>query len=218
MKISYSAKKMLFLVLISSFCLGGGSSGALFPEPQTQKVLDWGIVIRAYNSFINCPSQENAKAFLAVLPEDKPAKEIGNAELSLRDIFSSDNLPIFFGEANAGERTSVEACLRLLNISDGFYLETILATLGGIVRNHPRLFLEVLFHYEDMSFFKRDGFPVSFIGTGYNVHPKAAIYMLEKRIEALENIKDPKYEKIKTACIHDLRQAIFDLNVLIKAT
>jgi hypothetical protein len=203
-----SAKKMPLLILLPLLFLGGDRPGASFLDMQATRVLDWKTVEKAYGGFVNCPSQENAKALLAALPQDKTDKMIGNAEHALGLIFSSENFPILYGEAIAGERTSVEIYFRLLNVSDGFGLELVLSTLGDIARNYPHLFLEILSQYQDIESIKTQGLPVSFVGGGYDVHPRAAIYIQEKRIEALENVNDPKYKKIRDACVRDLRAAI----------
>ncbi len=52
------------------------------------------------------------------------------------------------------------------------------------------------------------GCPVAFVGSGYNLHRKAAAHALRARLEALESVKDPKYAEIKAACIDKLKVAI----------
>ena len=206
----FSEKYILFFVLIVFLGVAAYNLAQGCPQlVQDNQVLHWDTVLKAYDTYVDYPSLDNAKALLAVLPADRLDKESGNAGDALEHIFSLNSYPVLLEEALSGERVVIEIFFRLLNISDGLYAENVLSELGWVARNHPLLFLEILLAYKDTRNMRNMlGYPVDFVGAGHNMHPKAAIYILGKRIEALETVKDPKYEKIKEACIRQLRFAI----------
>jgi len=84
----------------------------------------------------------------------------------------------------------------------------VMSDLGLIIRLWPRLFLEVLSKYKDISYVKRFGWPVSFIGMGHNMHPVAEIHILKKRIEALSSVDCAEYNELKQACIKTIEERI----------
>jgi hypothetical protein len=180
----------------------------MLAHTQHNQVLDWNEVLPAFERYFNYPSPENAKAVLAVLPREKPDKLVGNTGQALEYIINSREFGILASEALAGERYSAEILFRLRNFSDGWASEVVDGTLGAILRINPKLFLEVLFEYQDASFIKRGGYPVAYPNYSYNNHPSAFKYELGKRIEALERVDDPKYDKLKQACLRELRKEI----------
>jgi hypothetical protein len=111
-------------------------------------------------------------------------------------------------EVRAGERSAVEIMVRFFNITDGAYTDTVETELAWLVRSKPRLFLEVLLAYKDQEYIRRFGYPVDFVGEGYQAHPCALRHEYEKRIEALEGIKDPIYAEIVESCTKKLRESI----------
>lgn len=208
--IIFGPKKRFALFILIAF-LGGAreiSARCLPQTVQSEQVLDWDKVLAAYGSYIDYPSQENARALLIALPLDRLFKKSGDTGQALNLLFSPDNFPVLYEEAISGDRKAIEIYFRLLNVADGYYTELLLSGLGSFMRNYPQLFLEILLKYKDINHIKNNGYPVSFIGAGHNVHSKAAIYILEKRIEALESVTDPRYSEIKESCIRKLRKAI----------
>jgi len=124
-----------------------------------------------------------------------------------RHIFGEDYI-ILYEEAVAGDRTAVEIFFRLLNISDGGTLELVQADLGLIVRLYPKLFLEILSRYKDTKHVKTHGYPVWFVGSGHNMHPRAAKYILKKRMEALSTVDKPEYKELRDTCLKTIEEII----------
>lgn|GEM_PF-1120217 len=183
---------------------------------RAEQVFYWDELLKVYDAYVDYPSPENAKALLDALPADTPLEEIGDARRGLRHIFSSDNYPVLYEEAVCGDGTAIEIYFRLLNITDGFYSEVVMSTLGLFVRVQPQLFLELLSVYKNTKHIKWHGYPVSFVGTGHNIHMKARVHILEKRVEALETVKDPKFTELNEDCIKELRARIIKVNQFIK--
>jgi len=209
MRFLFSSKSNMFFILITFLGVTGSIFAGGLPQiARVEQVLNWDRVLAAYDAYIDYPSPDNAKALLAALPTDRQYAAIGDEGRAIKYIFSIDNFPILSEEAISGDRIAIEIYFRLLNVADGYYSGLLLSTLGWFARVQPQLFLEILTAYKDTRDIKAHGYPVSFIGDGHNVHRKAAIYILEKRIEALETVKDPKYEEIKEACIKQLREKI----------
>lgn len=196
----------VYLAIFSFVCCVDARGTSNIGQPD--QLLNWDRIMEAYSVYVDLPTPDNAKCFLNLLPEDRPDQGLGDPRKALKYIFSADNIPVLYEEAISGENRAVEILFRLLFISDGYYKETVESTLGWLARDMPGLFLEILARYKDTKPMKEFGYPVSFIGTGHNVHPKAARYVLEKRLIALDSVKDPKYEKIKSDCIKQLREAI----------
>lgn len=175
---------------------------------MSEQVLNWEDLTPIYDAYINCPSSENAKALLNALPVNRPEKEIGSAERGLSHIFGGAHFPVMRSEVLAGDRLAVEIMFRFFNITDGTYSDTVETMLAGLVRSKPRLFVEVLSAYKNLDHLRRFGPPVDFVGEGYESHPCALKHEYEKRIEALEEIKDPIYAEVIEACIKKLRESI----------
>ena len=184
------------------------ASGHIPQTSQSEPVINWEDLRAVYNVYIHCPSPENAKALLNALPVNRPEKETGDAERALLHIFGGANFPVLDSEVRTGERSAVEIMVRFLNITDGAYTDTVEAVLAGLVRSNPRRFLEVLLAYKGQEYIKKFGYPVNFVGEGYQAHPCALRHEYEKRIEALEGVKDPIYAELIEACIKKLREAI----------
>jgi hypothetical protein len=209
MRFLFSRKSNMFFILITFLGVTGNIFAGGLPQiARVEQVLNWDKALAAYNAYVDYPSPDNAKALLAALPTDRLYAAIGDKNRAIKNIFSIDAFPILSEEAFSGDRIVIEIYFRLLNVADGYYTELVLSTLGRVARNQPQLFLELLVTYKDARNIKIHGYPVSFVGDGHNVHPEAARYILEKRIEALETVKDPKYAEIKEACIKQLREAI----------
>ncbi len=175
---------------------------------QNRDVFYWDLAVFAYDTYVNCPTPVNARKLLDSLPADRPTEINGDSQRALRHIFDGDNYLILQNETLFAGSTNLEIYFRLLNITDGGVLENVLAELGSLLRVEPQMFLEVLMRYKDSWYIKTWGYPVTFQGTGYNSHRSAAIYDYEKRIEALEKVRNPKYSRLKDDCINLLRRAI----------
>ena len=186
-------------------CFLNGSSNA---KAHVSQNIAWESILKAFDEYFNLPSTENAKKVLIRLPRERPDTISRDTGQALDYIISADNYGILILESMAGDRYSIEILFRLRNFSDGGFSETLDGTLGNILRINPKLFLDVLLDYLDTSFIKRCGVPVAFPGYAYDVHPDARRYDLEKRIEALDRILDPKYAEIKHICIKTIREAL----------
>jgi hypothetical protein len=209
MKLKASNKNFRLQIYFFIFGIIVNLAAGGFPlTTRSRQVFNWGDAKAAYDVYINCPSHENAKALLAALPVKRPEETIGDAELTQLHIFGGANFPVLSAEVCAGDRLAVEIMFRLLNVTDGACSDTAEAMLAGLVRSKPQLFLEVLSTYKDLEHIKQFGYPVDFIGEGYQSHPNALRHEYEKRIEALESVKDPTYSKIKEGCIQKLRESI----------
>ena len=205
------SNKILLGHLICYFAIGMSTLPASEPVRQTilsQQTLNWMDLQAKYDAYINCLSPEKGKTLLNALPARMPGKSIGDAESTLLHIFGGANFPVLLAEVLAGDRLAVEIMVRFLAITDGAYSETTEAILAKLVRSNPKLFLDVLSHYRDMEHIKRFGYPVDFVGEGYESHPCALRHEYEKRIESLESVKDPIYKEIIDSCIKKLREAI----------
>jgi len=186
-------------------------TGSTLLSESNDQAFNWYRVLDAYDAYVDYPSVSNGKTLLAALPMDRPSDTIGDGERVLKHIYSADNYPILHEEAISGDRTAMEIHFRLLNVGDGIYNESVEATLGWLVRDQPELFLELLASHKNTKHVRTYGYPVAFVGLGHNTHPRSAIYVLEKRIEALEAVKDPRYKEIKETCVKQIREAIKQL-------
>jgi hypothetical protein len=209
MKLRYSDKGLRRLIWFFIFGITVNLTSGGFPlTAQTKQVFNWDDLKVAYDAYINCPSHENAKALLAALPIKRPEETVGDAERTQLHIFGGANFPVLRAEVQAGDRLAVEIMFRFFSITDGASSETVETMLAGLVRSRPQLFLEVLSAYKDLEHIKKFGYPVDFVGEGYESHPNALRLEYERRIAALESIKDPMYSKIKEGCIQKLRESI----------
>ena len=207
-----SQRTKLFLCLIAAglvtYLPGSYQSAANCDE----QIIDWDKIKSSFDTYLEYPSPENAKAFLDTLPKDKTENEKGDGSKVLYYIFTFRNYAVLKNEIWAGDRCSTEAAFRLINVADGAYAETLDMTLGALVRINPSLFLEVLYEYKDLWLFKYNGYPVYGVGPGHDERTKASIYEYRMRIKALESVKDPIYSEIIKACVRQLDEAIKDLS------
>jgi len=182
--------------------------GASYSAGQKGHDLNFRELRAAFDSYLDFPSEENARAILAILPREKPNKITGDFGEVLHYVVSAKNYGILADEAQAGSRYTTEILCRLLNFADGMAAEYISATLGTLLRFSPKLFIEVLFDYKDTELVKRIVHSAASTDYAYNVHPKACIFDFKKRIEALEGITDPRFADVKKACIQELLEKI----------
>lgn len=197
--------RLNYLVLSIVMILG---SRGFYQAKQKERPFNWDALKATYDAYINCPSHENAMVLLDCLPIEEPESTIGDAERIQLHIFGGANFPVVSSEVLAGDRSAVEIMFRFLNIADGAYSETVQTLLAGLVRSKPYLFIEILSTYEDLEHIKRFGPPVEFVEEGYESHLCALKHEYEKRIEALESVKNPKYSAIIEGCIKKLRESI----------
>jgi hypothetical protein len=177
-------------------------------EISVGQVFQWDRLVSAYDAYIECPILGNAEILIAALPIDRSSKMKGDAAQAFEHMFSADYYPVLYEEAISGVKEAVEIHFRLLNIADGFMSEIVSSTLGVILRNHPRLFLQLLNNYKNTKEVRTWGYPIDFIGSGHNMHPKAALHILEKRIEALETVEDADLKDLRDACVAQLRRSV----------
>lgn len=196
----------LYLVVFYSI-VGSYLIGQEVQTTESVEVINWDRILRHFNAYVDNPSKENALELLKSIPPDRVYREVGDGRKADRIIFGDDYV-ILYEEAVAGDRVAVEILFRFLNITDGGRLEMVMSDLGLIIRLWPRLFLEVLSKYKDISYVKRFGWPVSFIGMGHNMHPVAEIHILKKRIEALSSVDCAEYNELKQACIKTIEERI----------
>jgi hypothetical protein len=212
MRLIFSGKGLDRFILLGAV----GITVSLFAGGHLQAKLasqafSWAKVIAAYDAYVDYPSSDNAKALLATLPSNKPNEENGDREQALEHIFSSQNWRVLENELLAGEKIPFEILLRLTNFTDAGFTESIEVILGSVIRIRPRLFLEVLYNYRNLVYLRRFGCPALNTNPFYGYHPKAIRYELEKRIEALESVKDQKYAEIRDSCIKSLLKEINNL-------
>jgi hypothetical protein len=196
------------IVVVSLGLVGSISAKGVSGSGSADQAIDWDKVIIAHDAYIDDPSPENARVFLASLPRDRPDKTVGNERRALETVFSGDTFWIIQNEAVAGERGSVEILFRLLNIADGHDSEVVESALGILVRNRPALFLNVLSSYRETYYIRTDGYPVYYVGFGYNDRPGPQRHELEKRIEALRSVKEPRLAEIRDGCIQRLHESL----------
>jgi len=209
MNLPFAKKSYGGIVLVFVLGILGALYGRNMPNPADgSQVLDWDKVIAANDAYVNDPSPENARVFLASLPRDRPDKTVGNERRALETVFSGDTFWIIQNEAVAGERGAVEILFRLLNIADGHDAEVVESALGILVRNRPALFLDVLSSYRETYYIRTEGYPVYYVGFGYNDRPGPQRHELEKRIEALSSLKEPKLVEIRDGCIRRLHESL----------
>ena len=200
--------KKVFLLVCLMGIAGTSYTAQMNREDNLQEVLNWERIVKVYDAYIESTSLGNAYNVIEILPRDRLRESQGDAESSLIHMFSSDFYPVLQGEAISGVREAIEIHFRLLNITDGIYSEIVSSTLGQIVRNYPRLFLEVLQHYQNTNRIRTRGYPVDFVGMGLNMHAKAALHVLKERMKALETVKHASLLNLSKACIIQLRRAI----------
>jgi hypothetical protein len=169
---------------------------------------NWDNIMVAYDRYLSWPASENARTVLDLLPKDKASKAMGDKDKALTRIFASSNYPILENEMFAGDRIATDIVFRLLNASDGAWMEILLGSLGSLSRINPRMFLEVLYEYQDTFYVKTHSCPISYPGSGYFYHMSARRYDFEMRIRALGGITDAKYAELKKKCIDLLQAAI----------
>jgi len=156
---------------------------------------------------------ENGRKLLSSLPVNGFDREVGDRGKALDRILQSTDSEVLYEEVISGERGAIEIYIRLLGLADGYYLEYIESTLGWLARDKPRILLDILTQYKDFETIVKHGFRVSFIGMGHNVHPKAAEYVLNKRIQAISSVKNPKYREVQASCIKELKEALTDYQI-----
>jgi hypothetical protein len=176
-----------------------------------EEKLDWPHIIGAYDHFIESPSDETLKQFLITLPPPSELDKEYNIYSTgdeIKYILRHDNFPVLRAEMMAGNKYATEAMFRLLNLSDGGPMTTIMIILGDLIRVNPRLFLETLMKYKDTLAIKRLGYPVYVVGPAYADRPEARHYELEMRKESLEAVREKEYENIQKECIKLLKDRI----------
>ncbi len=183
-------RKVTLLLIILLGVSGSSQDGLALQQATVERVFHWDELLSAYDAYIECPSQNRARSLIKALPQDAPTERSGDAEATLFHIFSIDYHPVLREEAESGVAEAAEIYFRLLNITDGLYAENVKSMLGFILRNHPRMFLGLLNKYKSIKRIKMWGYPIDFIGAGHNMHLKAALHILKKRIEALETVQD----------------------------
>ncbi len=207
MKIHNLIKAIGVSVLVFCFTMGICLIGQEVRKPKSMMVLDWNKILTHFMAYADNPNEENALRLLHSLPQDRPTEMFGDARAATRHIFG-ENYVILYEEAAAGDRIAIEILFRLLNISDGGSQEMILSDLGLIVRLYPKLFLEILSKYQETKHVKNFGYPVAFVGTGHNMHPRAEKHVLKKRLEAVSSVDDSEYKELRDACIKIIEEMI----------
>jgi|WetSurMetagenome_2_1015567.scaffolds.fasta_scaffold81324_2 hypothetical protein len=176
---------------------------------QESPSIDWNGIREAYENFIKNPSSCTGAKFLAKLPET-PILRVKEVDEKLRTydlIISPINHSLFRRIVLNGNAYAVEAVFRLLNISDGAGTEELLLLLGRVMKEHPRLYLEILDKYKDMEFFRL----VGGYGVEMNTEPlgsKERMVELQNRINSLETVQDVRYRVLRDRCILELRKAM----------
>jgi hypothetical protein len=196
------------LLLILFVFLGHSPEYGLLIEKQSEQTMSWDDIISAYNAYLSYPSPEHARALAGRIPNERLERVIGDESRALDYILSAENFGVLAIEAENGNKYSLETLIRLLNFVDGFGAEEVLGVLGIVVRTNPRLFLETLTENLDNWHVKQIGLPVEYPAYAYNNHPGAYKYDLEKRVASLESVNDPRYAKLKKACIQKLKEEI----------
>lgn len=207
MKANKLVKRSIIYLVIFYFIAGSYLIGQEVQTTESVEVIDWDRILRHFNAYVDNPSKENALELLNSIPPVRVYRKVGDGRKADRIIFGED-YAILYEEAVAGDRVAVEILFRFLNITDGGRLEMVMSDLGLIVRLWPRLFLEFLSKYKDISYVKRFGWPVSFIGMGHNMHPMAEIHVLKKRLESLSSVHDTEYDQLKNTCIEKIEEGI----------
>jgi hypothetical protein len=178
---------------------------------ETEPKVEWNQIISAYDSFLDCPSPEYAKAMAGLFRKNGTPKIAGDEVQAIGYILSAENFGVLANEAVLGDKYSIEILFRLLDFTDGFGTEIVLGVLGTVVRIDPRLFLEVLFENSDIIYIKRIGLPISYPGYAYNNHPGAYRYDLGKRLDSLKSVNDPRLLSLRDECIKEIDKEIKDL-------
>lgn len=201
-------RKVTLLLIILLGVSGSSQDGLALQQATVDQLFHWEKLLSVYDAYIECPSQERARSLIKALPHDAPAEESGDAEAALFHIFSIDYHPVLREEAESGVEEAAEIYFRLLNITDGLYTVNVGSMLGFILRNHPQMFLNLLNKYKSIKRIRMWGYPIEFIGAGHNMHLKATLHILKKRIEALETVQDGDLTDLRDACIGQLRRTI----------
>jgi hypothetical protein len=172
--------------------------------------LNWKRVLELFSSYADLPSPENGERLLAALPTDHFDEEVGDRGDALDRILQQEDSDILYEEVIWGERSAIEIYIRLLYVADGANVEYIESTIGWLAGDKPEILLEELTKYAEFEPFRKNGYPVSFVGARYSAHPKAAQYILNRRIRAIGSVKNPNYKEVQASCIKELRQALAD--------
>lgn len=206
MRFSFLKFFIIFIFIVLMPLISANLSGR-------DRELNWNRVLEFFDAYVDLPSPENGERLLSALPAGRFDKEIGDRGNALDCMLQKEDSEILYEEVISGERSAIEIYIRLLNVADGFYLEYIESTIGWLARDKPELLLEEFMKYRDFEPFINHGFPISFIGLGYNVHPKVAEYVLNKRIKAMSSVKVPKYKEIQASCVKELERALEDRKI-----
>ena len=93
-----------------------------------------------------------------------------------------------------------------MNIADGGDAESILIILGDALRDHPLISLEVMHIYK--GFLDPADIMDPAVMTRYEMGSEEESRELQKRLEALRKVNDPKYAELKNALIREILKAL----------
>jgi hypothetical protein len=194
-----------FLIIFGYFSLALWQISAA-PKTLEQKV-DWTNIKKQFDIYLDYPSTENAYRFYESLPklDFRAPSEMGSQVI--RYIF--DNFEKVEKQIWASDRNAVKVAIRLYNISDGWYAETIDSALGEFIRINPKLFLEELKNHLSLGRFSDGDFPV--LQGNMSIYSKRDVtyqYELEMRIKALKSVKDKALVSVRDRCVEQIRDYI----------
>ena len=199
----------LFLIASAAFVTMPSFVHA-FPGQCGQSKIDWKEISKAYISYLDDASLVNAKAFVNALPKKRIAQTDKNPvqefETTLDIIFSAENLRRLMQKIREGDKVAIEAITRIYNFTDAGNAEAVHIILGDAMRDHPRLFLEVM--YENMDYQGLDSLVGSAVMTRYTLDSQEEQRELNNRLVALKSVEEVKYKELRDAFILEILKVL----------
>lgn len=166
-----------------------------------RETVDWQIIKKTFDEYLEYPSTENAAQLCAVLPKEN-VKNISENHGVFEYLYQ--NYETLAYEMKCGDRNAVTAAFRLFNISDGAFTEEIEWSLAELIRIQPKLFLEELELHKNEYFMREVNYPLYGEGSFFVDRMNAQLLETEMRIKALESVSDEGLRPIRDECIKRL--------------
>lgn len=157
-------------------------------------------------AFIEKPSAERAKNLYKFIPGEVANKESEEKILSLEKLFSYPTYQLLEYEMMLGNVPTIRTLIKLLKYTNETQQQVIKNSLSSLVRINPQALLEAFYLESADSFFKENGYPVTFDLSLYKRSISACNYEMEQRKKVLGTIREEKFNSIIENCLKAIEE------------